>query len=390
MAQFSLPIFAIFAVFVGISPSVLIAQPLKNPYENIDSFRLFSALKSPFSQFAKNVSMKSVLDELARSHEIVFWIDRRVDGDQQISLSTDTNATVQSAIEKLAEDCNCEIAYLNQIVYFAPRSHSAAAESAFWNLSMATQMASSKLADSRREAVDRWEWTNPSEPRQLFRERAQMQDFALEGLDLIEHDLWSPNNLPAGSFATQWSSVLTGFAMTLRPSSQPQQREQWVIIPMVPTENVSFDYSPKQMMAVGKGSFTEWKSVWPTAVVKKTPLNLWKVDAPVAAHRDFVRRANALEIERLTARSVKPKSRQSFENSRFSLKLQGTLNAVFSALRDQAGIEVTPWPLPENISERRITLDLKDATLDSLLQALAQQAKIEIVRNEKIVTIRTP
>ncbi len=390
MAQFSLPIFAIFAFFVSISPCVLIAQPIKNPYENTDSFRLFRTLINPFSQFTKNVSMKSVLEELARSHEMVFWIDRRVDVDQSVSLSTDGSATVQSTIAKLAADCNCEIAYLNQIVYFAPSTQAATAEFAYWNLSIATQTASSTKADRWRESVDLWQWSTPSEPKRLFRDRSQQQSFAIGNMDLIEHDLWAPNSLPAGSFAAQWSCVLAGFGATLRPSSQTQQQEQWSIIASPPPENVSFDYSPKLMMSVGKSEFTKWKELWSSATVKKTQLGLWKIDGSVAAHRDFVRRANATDIERIAARAIKSKSQQSIENSRFSLKLQGTLSAVFTALREQAGIEVTPWPLPANIAERRIMLDLKEVTLDSLLQSLGKQAKLEIIRQDKIVTIRIP
>jgi hypothetical protein len=390
MAQFSLPIFAIFAFFISISPCVLIAQPIKNPYENTDSFRLFHALKSPFSQFAKNVSMKSVLEDLARSHEIVFWIDRRVNGDQSISLSTDASATVQSTLEKLAVDCNCEIAYINQIVYFAPITKAAIAEFSYWNLALAAQTASTLKADRSRESVDLWQWSNPSEPTRLFRDRSQQQSFVIENMDLIEHDLWAPNSLPPSSFAAQWSCVLAGFGVTLLPSSQNQQQGPWPLIESPPPENVSFDYSPKQMMSVGKAEFTKWKEMWPTATVARTSPGLWKIDASVAAHRDFVRRANTTEIERLAGRAIKPKSKQSIENSRFSLKLQGTLSAVFTALRDQAGIEVTPWPLPANIGERRITLDLKEVTLDSLLQSLGQQANLEIIRQGKIVIIRIP
>ncbi|MCY2973767.1 MAG: hypothetical protein NTW52_03770 [Planctomycetota bacterium] len=334
--------------------------------------------------------MKSVLEDLARSHGMAFWIDRRVDGDQSISLSTDASATVQSTLEKLAADCNCEIAYLNQIVYFAPRTQAATADFAYWNLAIATQTASSMKADRSRESADLWQWSNPSEPTRLIRDRSQRQFFAIENMDLIEHDLWAPYSLPPGSFAAQWSCVLAGFGATLLQSNQAQQQEQWSIIASPPPEDVSFDYSPKQMISIGKAEFTKWKEMWPSSTVKKTQLGLWKIDASVAAHREFIRRTNATEIERFAARATKPKSKQSIENSRFSLKLQGTLSAVFTALREQAGIEVTPWPLPANIAERRITLDLKEVTLDSLLQSLGQQAKLEIIRQDKIVTIRIP
>lgn len=389
MAQFSLPIFAIFAFFVTISPSVLIAQAIENPYENVDSFRLFSALKSPFSQFAKNVSMKSVLEDIAGSYEIAFWIDRRVDGDQSVSLSTKNKETIQTTIEKLADDCNCEIAYLNQIVYFAPKTQAATVDFAFWNLSIATQTASPAKEDPSFQTVDRWQWSHPTEPSRLFRDRAQQQAFDIDNLDLIEHDLWAPKSLPPGSFAAQWTCVLAGFATTLDQTDQ-RQKEHWSVTPAVTPEDVSFEYSPKQMTSVGKLEFTKWKELWPTVVVKRTPTGFWKIDAPVAAHRDFVRRANTLEIERITPRPSKPKPKPTLDNSRYSLKLQGTFGAVLIALREQAAIEFTPWPLPASVTDRRITLDIKDVTLDSLLQSLAQQAKVEIIRREKIVTIRIP
>jgi len=389
MTQLSLPIFAIFAFLTSISPCILIAQPIKNPYENTDSFRLFQTSKGPFSQFAKNVSISAVLEDLARSHEIVSWIDRRVDGDRSVALSTDINSTVQSTLEKLAVDCECEIAYLNQIVYFAPKTQGAVAEYAYWNLFMATQIGLSAKVDSSLKTVDRWQWSNPIQPSQLFRDRSKQLSIQIENLDLIEHDLWSPKSLPSGDFAAQWSCVLTGFATTLRPQGRQEQR-QWFIEPTAGPENVSFDYTPKQMASVGKTQFSDWKAAWPNASVKKTPVGSWKVDAPVAAQRDLVRRANALEIDRTAPRLAKPRSKQSVDNSRFSLKLQGTLGAVLEALRVQASIEVIPWPLPANANDRRIVLDLKDVTLDTLLQSLATQANLEIIRQDKKVTVRIP
>ena len=404
MAQLSLPIFAIFAFLLSFSPIVLIAQQIKNPYENMDSFRLFQTSKSPFSQFAKNVSLSSVLEDLARSHEIDSWIDRRVDRDQSVSLSSDTNSTVQSTLDKLAADCECEIAYLNQIVYFAPKTQGAIAEFAYWNLFMATQSLTiqpittqtdpSTKVDSSSKSVDRWQWSTPIQPSELFRDRSKQLSMRIENLDLIEHDLWGPQNLPPADFAAQWSCVLTGFATTLRPVSQPEQGQTakgvWSIEPAAKPENVSFEYTPKQMASVGKTQFTDWKAAWPNASVKKTPMGSWKVDASVAAQRDFIRRASALEIDRIGPRLAKPRSKHSVDNSRFSLKLQGTLGAVLEALREQASIEVIPWPLPASAKDRRITLDLKEVTLDALLQSIAREANLEIVRDDKKVNVRIP
>ena len=404
MTQFSLPIFTIFAFLTAISPHVLIAQQLKNPYENMDSFRLFQTSKSPFSQFAKNVSLSSVLENLARSHEIDSWIDRRVDRDQSVSLSSDTNSTVQSTLDKLAADCECEIAYLNQIVYFAPKTQGAIAEFAYWNLFMATQTIAtqpittqidpSTKVDSSWKSVDRWQWSNPTQPSELFLDRSKQLSMRIENLDLIEHDLWGPQSLPAADFAAQWSCVLTGFASTLRPVSHTEQgqleQRHWFIEPTAKSENVSFEYTPKQMASVGKTQFTDWKATWPNTSVKKTPSGSWKIDAPVAAQRDFLRRASALEIDRIGPRLAKPRSKPSVDNSRFSLKLQGTLGAVLEALRAQASIEVIPWPLPVAAKDRRITLDLKEVTLDALLQSIAREANLEIIRDDKKVTVRIP
>ena len=397
MTQFSLPIFTIFAFLTSISPHVLIAQQIKNPYENMDSFRLFQISKSPFSQLAKNVSMSSVLEDLARSHEIASWIDRRVDRDQSVSLSSDTNATVQSTLDKLASDCECEIAYLNQIVYFAPKTQGAIADFAYWNLFMATQPVTTQIdpsakVDSLWNSVARWQWSNPIQPSELFRARSKQLSMRIENLDMIEHDLWGPQSIPPTDFAAQWTCVLTGFATTLRPVSQLKQvqleQRHWFIEPTTKPENVSFEYTPKQMASVGKRQFTDWKAAWPNASVKKTALGSWKIDATVAAQRDFVRRASALEIDRIAPRLAKPKSKPSVDNSRFSLKLQGTLGAVLEALREQASIEVIPWPLPASAKDRRITLDLKEVTLDALLQSIAREANLEIVRDDRKVTVR--
>jgi hypothetical protein len=389
MARLFLPTFTIFAFLLAASPCFLMAQQVKNPYENLDSFRLFRTLKSPFSQFAKNVSFKRVLEDLASAHQVSYWIDRRVDADQPVSVFTDTNSTVQSTLEKLAADIDCELAYVNQIVYFAPKSQGAVAEFAYWNLFMATHIETSSNTDLSWRTAERWQWTQPIEPLQLIRDRSKQLMLQIENLDLIEHDLWGPHNLPAGDFSSQWSCVLGGFGLTLRRSSQPTERD-WLIESTTSPATVSFDYAPKQMASVGKAQFTDWKAIYPNVSVKKTPSGSWLVDASVAAHRDFVRRANLIEIDRLVPREAKPKSKQSLDNSRFSLKVQGTLGAVLEALGAQAGLEVTPWPLPAKTRDLQMTLDLKDVTLDVLLQSIAKQANIEIIRQDKKVTVRVP
>jgi len=377
MTHFLLPIFTIFALWQAFFSTQLIAQSPKNPYENIECFEVFQTLEKPCSQFVQNATLRTVLENISTAYDISVWIDRRVDKEHSVSISTDDQATVGSVLEKIAADCDCKIAFINQIAYFAPSEEASRIEFAYWQLYSLTS------SNAGRRQVDAWEWTRVTQPVELINERAHKLSLKLTTDTSIEHDLWRSHRIPASNLAAQWTCALSGFGSTLRVD--PDNAIQ--IEPAKAPENVRFTYSATQMQGVGKSPFQAWKETWPEAFVKKTATNSWLVTASVAAHRQFIQLANASEIANIAAARSRIAITPKLDNSRFSLKANGSLGAILNALKQQAPIDIQPWPLATKIEDRRVELDLKQATLDELLQIIAMQTNTKITRQGKIVTI---
>jgi len=377
MTQFLLPIFTILALWQAFFPTQLIAQSQKNPYENVECFEVFQTLEKPCSQFVHNATLRTVLENISNAYDIFVWIDRRVDGERSVSISTDDQTTVGLVLEKIAADCDCKIAFINQIAYFAPIEEANRIEFAYW------QLYALNSSNAGRRTVDAWEWTRITQPSDLFNERAFKLSLQLSNNNSIEHDLWRPHRIPSANLAAQWTCVLSGFGSTLR--IEPDNAIY--IEPSKVPENVRFTYSESKMQGVGRSPYQAWKEAWPEAVVKKTTTNTWLVTAPVAAHRQFVRLANASEIAKIAAARNRNAIIPKLENSRFSLKANGSLGAILKALKRQAPLDIQPWPLEAKIEDRRVELDLKQATLDELLQNVATQTDTKIIRQGNSVTI---
>jgi len=382
MTHFLLPIFAIFASVMAVIPSKLMSQQVKNPYENIESFELFQTLDAPCSQFAKNISLRTVLANIAAEHGIAIWIDRNVNSDLPISIMSDDNTNVATLLEKLATQCECELAYLNQIIYFAPRSQADDIEFAYWQLYF--------LSEGTRgnQRLDEWKWPSVIEPSKLIADRSQQLKMRLNQLESIEHDLWNPSSIPASDFAAQWTSILAGFSTTIRGKFPDSLNLE----PYATPETVRFTYPARYMKSVGKTQFQAWKTKWFDATTKRVEPDSWEIKAPVAAHRQFIRMANAVEIGKVVKARVKAQKNISKEIGvlRFTINAKGSLGAILSAVKQQAPIEIQPWPLPASIESRRAELELIQVSLDTLLQSVAIQTQTEIVRSGKQVTVKLP
>ncbi len=95
----------------------------------------------------------------------------------------------------------------------------------------------------------------------------------------------------------------------------------------------------------------------------------------------------------LKAQTAAPPRKLNSREEKYSLTLkEWTIGTGLPTLAKQLGLEITPWPLPDEIMERQVALKLKDVTVDEMLQLIGEQAKIGLKRvdNQIRVQLETP
>ncbi len=88
---------------------------------------------------------------------------------------------------------------------------------------------------------------------------------------------------------------------------------------------------------------------------------------------------------------VSPKQRsdklKKLDTAKYELNLEGDLKTVVEALSQQLQITFHPLPLSADVGERRIRIQVKDVTLNQLLDAIGIEAKVRFERTEDKVKI---
>jgi hypothetical protein len=180
--------------------------------------------------------------------------------------------------------------------------------------------------------------------------------------------------IPETSLAAQWTCLLSGFDCTLQADS----KNQWQIGPMPEVTDVEFIYG-KQLQKIPVKRVQEWRTKWPASKVATLLNRSISITAPVAAHRELMAAANENLIPQ-------QKATQRFDDARFTLAYQGEVGKLLEALTKQLELKILPWPLPPSQITQRIQIDVKEVSIDELLNSISSQINTSVVRDGKTVT----
>ncbi len=280
--------------------------------------------------------LRRALDSLARSQRVAVFLDRRIDPGQPIDFSVQ-NERLRDVIQRLAASLQIGVCCVGPVVYFGPRPTTDVLEEAIelrrseirrWPAAFAK-----RLLDARPTA-----WSELAEPRQLIQDLGQRSKLEIEGLERVPHDLWPAADLPALDFAEHMSLLLAGFGLTFQPIRE----------------------APR---------------------IRLVPL-------PVA--EDRVAESPKTQPQPHPAKKDRPSGKPTPPGSevRYTLEVQNQpVGAVTQALASQLGLHVELDPKTQDRLDRRVSFQVKEATLEALLQALLEPAGLTYRLSDQGLTV---
>jgi hypothetical protein len=282
--------------------------------------------------------LRRALDSLARSQRVAIFLDRRIDPGQPIDLSVQ-NQPLRVVIHRLADFLRIGVCRVGPVVFFGPRPTTEVLEAAL---------------ESRRNEIQRWPpafakrlltarpaaWPELAEPRQLIQDLGDRSQLEIEGLERVPHDLWPAADLPPLDFAEHMSLLLAGFDLTFQP----------------------VDGAPR---------------------IRLVPLPVAEIEDRVVESGETKPRQSPPKKDRPSKPPATPGG-----EVRYTLEVQNQpVGPVTQALASQLGLQIELAPQTQGRLDRRVSFQVKEATIDALLQALLEPAGLTYRLSGQVLTV---
>jgi len=331
-------------------------------------------LESPVGVRWGSNPLRAALTSLARTQGVAIFLDRRVDPDQAVDLVRG-DLTLRELLEQLAEQRNLGVGQVGPVVYLGPPQTAAVLGTVAAQREEHGQQLSAALRN-RLKRTQPLRWPELTTPRDLLQRLADEAGFQVQGIEQVPHDLWPEGDLPPLTFAQSLSLVLAGFQLT-------------------------FDYLPE-------AAAVRLKPLPATAsIVRRIPLRGSPAAVGTAIRRRFPDASFTIEdgdvvvdatlevadgIRRLldgTAARPKPPPAKTKGEKRYTLRVQDKpLAAVAAAIAKETGVELRFDPRSEDMRDKLVWLDVKEVTLDQLLQTLLEPGGLTYRLDEQTLEIR--
>lgn len=315
--------------------------------------------------------LADALHRLADVDDIPMWLDRRVDPRQKVNLTL-SEQSLAAGFEAAAAARGLGVAHRSGLVYVGPVETSRELSTL---VSLATDSLEQAPADRRRQWLRsrKFQWPRLSQPRELLAELAAAMQTPVAGAEQIPHDLWRARDELTLAPVELAVLMLAGFDLTCRIDTHLR------IVPITRPVRVvrSYPVRPSQRNAV----------VRRLTALPAGSARLQKNEVVLTGRSE----EHATWLAHLFGSSEKKRSRPPRAAQRgepvYALHLQNQpVGAVVDQLAARLKLQIR-WQADENARNRRVSCEVKDATLDELLAAVLTPASLTAVRADKVVTV---
>jgi hypothetical protein len=325
------------------------------------------------------VPLQDAVARLAETLDRPFFVDRRVDPSQRVSLSLN-DATTEQVLNRVADELSLGVSELDGLVYLGPRQ---TAEQLRTLSALRRAEARHMPSDEQRvlRQRNRLSWPRLSEPRGLVEGVVEAQGWMVQGGELIPHDLWPAGELPPMSLSDQLTLLLAGFdltfepvagerAVSIRPISEPvavRKEYRWPI-----------DSSHQQNLA-------QLQQQLPDATLSMEGDQLVVVGR-VEDHERLLELLGRRPSRSQPSASVRPGER------RYTLRVDNQpVDAVLRQLGRQLGWDVQfdeqAIQAAGRSAGQRVSFSVQDVSVDELLDALLKPAGLTYRRDDQRLTV---
>ncbi len=360
------------------------AGPMAAQQPRLAEPALARRLDQPVTLAWQGQHLGPALVRLAEVQGLPLWIDRRVNTGATVDLAA-SDEPLSTVLDRLANVGDADAwgwSTLGQVVYFGPRQ--TARELATLS-TLARQAISQALAARRRIWLTptAWEFPRLSEPRGLLHEVLAPLDASVRNEGAMPHDLWPARSLPAVAPIDRVVLLLAGFDLAGEPTPDAGA---WRLAPINHPVQMTRDY-PRT--AAGEAAVRSLAEADLEVRVRTQGRRL-----QVAARWEDHERLRAAIRGDAVAAPAQPREQPSPAGERrFTLTIENKpVGRVLEQLAAQLQLTlvwdeqlVAAAPPPR---EALVSCNVREASLDELLEAILAPAGLAFTRDAQTVTIR--
>jgi hypothetical protein len=328
----------------------------------------------PVSVLWSETPFRDALDRLAAGQKVAVWLDRRVDPGRPVSL-TINNTPVRDVLARAARDQGLGMCFFDSVAYLGPPE-------VVGRLRTLGQLRRQDVETLPRGVAKRFlrtettRWDDLSSPRELLAALVQRNGLVIDGLDRVVHDLWPAADLPSLPLVDRLTLILAPLDLTF----QLEDRSGRIRLVPVPNRVALTRRYPGGNNAAGLAE--KWRRTIPESHIRVEG-NQVVVEGRLEDHE-------SLESERRQPRAqISLADRQDGDLDHLRIKyfvvkdlpLEGALRQLATRLNLELHLDADALRRSGMDVDRRISLTIRDATVDELFRAILQPAGLTFRRD---------
>jgi hypothetical protein len=300
--------------------------------------------------------LKDVVGSIETTFKICLFVDRHIDPDQLIELQVE-DLSLEQTLRRLALTANAEISIIQHVVYLGPKTTctllATIAEIHHDNLRTATK--AGNIMAVRAEPI---QWERLTNPQTLLIHDAQRIGFRYSNQEAIPFDLWDAGELARLPFAHRTTILLAGFNKTFQITDQ-----QTLTIINFPGEASLKRSFNKQLSSV---NISKIRSQFPTLKIQSNNSGLVVQGRWEEIH----------QLERLLAGGTSTTTKPATTGMQvYTLTVENQpIQAILQAIAQQEKLELIATDKAKAILAKQTSIEAKQLTLTQLLDKVTKSA----------------
>ncbi len=343
---------------------------------------LHQRLEWPINVVWSKAPLRDALGDVAQSHGVAVWLDRRVDPGRRISL-VDNDVPIKDVLARVARDEGLGMCLFRSVVYLGPP----AAVARLRTLGQLRRESARELpptAVKRFFRAESMQWEDLATPRELLTGLGKKNGLEIVNPDRVVHDLWPAMDLPALTLVDRLTLILAPLDLTFQ-IEEGGARVRLVPIPdrVVLTRRYPAGPHPER-------TAQRWSKIVP--------------ESRVRVEGDRIVVEGRLEDHELLAKPGRPATGQAAHGNqhagvnldqqrveRVTIKdqpLEGLVRQLAARWKLQLHFDTEALRRSGIDLDQRISLELKDISVDELFQAVLEPAGLTCRRRGSTLEIR--
>lgn len=366
---------ATFLFAVAISTVVLRAAEKsdKSPMTYLTGPALRERLDLTTNATWTRASLQRILQSITEADRVAIIRDRHIDPTRQIDISFN-GETLELGLNRLALKVGGGLSIVENVVYIGPpkvaqrlKTLAALRRAEIQTLPIAERQ---KLIQSRP-----WRWKELSTPRELLADLSRESGYEIVGAEQIPHDLWAAGDWPYLTWIDRLTLIAAQFDLTFELDAAGRRVK---LIPIPEHVELVRKYP-------GNGRAAElakrWASQLPDATVRAEGESV--VVTGSAEDHELLERAKP----GTTAKRPRVTQQEVYKLSVDKIPLQALLTHLQDRLKIEVRYDAAVLEQAGVKPDQLISIDVKDASLDDLFQAIVGPLGLKHKRNDRVIDI---